>query len=256
MSADRERAVTEAFVSLATSLADGRDVVELLSGLAEDTTRLLDVASTGMLLADRRGVLQVVAASSESTRSLEIYQLQREQGPCLDCYRTGTAVSISDLGAEVARWPLFVAAAAEAGFSSVHAVPMRLRDTVLGTVGLFGTRTGALGADDLSLGQALAYVAAAAIVQDKVAADKSAITAQLQIALDSRVVLEQAKGVLAQRGDIDMDRAFAVLRGYARDHNLRLTDTARAVAARDLPAQRVLEHAVSRGARRHRSAST
>lgn len=255
MTADREAAVTEAFVALATSLADGADVVDLLSGLAEDTTRLLDVASTGLLLADHRGLLHVVAASSEATRSLEVFQVQRSQGPCLDCYRSGKPVTVADLGAEADRWPHFAAAAAEAGFASVHAVPMRLRDQVLGTVGLFGTTVGALGEDDLRLGQALAYVAAVALVQEKAAADRDLINAQLQTALDSRVVLEQAKGVLAQRGGLDMDASFSVLRGYARDHNLRLTDVARAVVRRELPPELLLQHAVTRAAGRPRPGS-
>lgn len=246
MSADREQAVTGAFVSLARNLADGVDPVDLLSRLAEDATGLLDVASTGILLADPRGVLHVVAASSEATRTLEMYQLQRHQGPCLDSFRSGTPVAAADLRAEVGRWPQFVEAATGAGFASVHAVPMRLRNNVLGTMGLFGTDVGSLDDDDLSLGQALAYVAAVAIVQDKAAADTAAINEQLQTALNSRVVLEQAKGVLAQRGDLDMDRAFAVLRRYARDHNLRLTDVARAVAGREIPAHSVLAHFLGR----------
>ncbi len=253
MTADRERGVTEAFVGLATSLADGADVVDLLSGLAQDTTRLLDIASTGILLADPRSMLHVVAASSEATRDLEILQLQRRQGPCLDCYLTGRPVGVADLSAETTRWPLFVGAAVEAGFASLHAVPMRLRDRVLGTVGLFGTRTGALGEDDLRLGQALAYVAAVALVQEKAAADRAVINAQLQTALDSRVLLEQAKGVLSLRGGLDMDQAFAVLRSFARDNNLRLTEVARAVATRKLPAERLLEHAAARVDRRPRS---
>jgi GAF domain-containing protein len=243
MTVDRERGVTKAFVSLARNLADGVDPVDLLSGLAEDATRLLDVASTGILLADPRHVLHVVAASSEATRALEIYQLQREQGPCLDSFHSGVPVSVPDLRAEAVRWPLFAEAAAEAGFASVHAVPLRLRDTVLGTMGLFGAQVGALDDDDLELSQALAYVAAVAIVQDRAAADSALVNEQLQTALNSRVVLEQAKGVLAQRGGLDMDRSFAVLRRYARDHNLRLTDVARAVVGRELPAHRLLDHA-------------
>ena len=251
MSVDRERSVTRAFVALARSLADGLDPVDLLTGLAEDTTRLLDVASTGILLADSRRVLHVVAASSEATRALEVYQLQRDQGPCLDSFHSGGAVSVADLRAEADRWPLFVGAATDAGFASVHAVPLRLRDTVLGTMGLFGTDPGALDEDDLSLGQALAYVAAVAIVQDKAAADSALVNEQLQTALNSRVVLEQAKGVLAQRGNLDMERAFAALRRYARDHNLRLTDVASAIADRALPSQFVLDHAATH--KSHRS---
>lgn len=253
MTADRETAVTDAFVSLATSLADGLDPVDLLSGLTSDCARMLDVASAGLLLADRRGVLHVVAASSEATRTLEIYQLQRQQGPCLDCYQSGSPVSEADLSHEPRRWPQFAAAAVDAGFESVHAVPLRLRDNVLGAMGLFGSRTGALNADDLRLAQALAYVAAVALVQDTAAADKTVVTEQLQTALDSRIVIEQAKGILAHLGDLDMDQSFAALRGYARDHNLRLTDVARSVVNRELVGHQVLDHATSKAARPSRT---
>jgi transcriptional regulator with GAF, ATPase, and Fis domain len=252
MSSDREQAVTRAFVSLAHSLADGVDPVDLLSRLAEDAAGLLDVASTGILLADPRRVLHVVAASSEATRALEVYQLQREQGPCLDCYHSGAPVSVADLPAETARWPLFVEAATNAGFASVHALPIRLRNNVLGTMGLFGTHIGALNDDDLSLGQALANVAAVAIVQERAAADSALVNEQLQTALTSRVALEQAKGVIAQRSNLTMDRSFAVLRLYARDHNLRLTDVAQAVAGRELSAERLIDHARRRAAQRAR----
>jgi transcriptional regulator with GAF, ATPase, and Fis domain len=246
----RERGVVDAFVSLATALADGVDPVDLLSGLTADCARLLDVAAAGLLLADRRGTLHVLAASSEQTRSLEAFQVQREQGPCLDCYRTGVPVSVADLSQQTDRWPQFVAAATEAGFASVHAVPMRLREQVLGTLGLFGAQVGTLNEEDLRLGQALAYVASVAIVQDKAAADQTAVNEQLQIALDSRVVLEQAKGVVSQVGRLSMDQSFTVLRGYARDHNQRLTDVATAVVARRLPAGDLLDHAAYRAARR------
>jgi GAF domain-containing protein len=247
---DREQVVTEAFVWLATGLADGIDVVDMLSGLAETTTRLLDVASTGMLLADRQGELHVVAASSESIHTLDAFHRQHDQGPCLDAFRTGAPVSIADLGTAAHRWPVFVAAAADAGYVSVHAMPMRLRDNVLGALGLFGTSIGALGEDDLRLAQALAYVAAVALVQEKASEDTALVNARLQRALDSRVVLEQAKGVLAQRGRLSMDDAFAVLRRFARDHNLKLTDVARRVAARELASEDVLGHAGARAQQR------
>ena len=242
MTVDREREVTQAFVSLANSLVDGFDVVELLSRLTADCARLLDIASAGVLLADPRRVLHVVAASSEATRNLELFQLQRDQGPCLDCFHTGTPVVVANLVEETERWPQFVEAATTAGFASVHAVPMRLRDNVLGTLGLFGRHVGALVDEDLQLAQALAHVGSVAIVQGKAVADTAAIAEQLQNALTSRVILEQAKGVVAQRGDLDMDQAFTALRRYARDHNERLADVARGVVSRELPAQDLLEH--------------
>lgn len=247
MTAGREREVTRAFVSLASNLANGYDVVDLLNELTVDCARLLDVASAGLLLADGRGVLHVMAASSERTRQLEVFQLQRAEGPCRDCFHEREAILVPDLAAEAARWPQFVPAALEAGFVSVHALPMRLRDNVLGALGLFGTTVGALGPDDLSLGQALADVASVALVQDNAAADRTAVNEQLQTALTSRVVLEQAKGVLAQQGELDMPQAFAVLRRYARDHNLPLTKVAQAIVSRALPAHAVLDHARTRG---------
>lgn len=250
MNGDREHAVTQAFVSLANSLVEGFDIVELLSGLTTNCARLLDVASAGLLLADPRGALHVVAASSERTHNLELFQLQREEGPCLDCYHQAAPVTAADLPAETERWPQFVAAATEMGFLSVHALPMRLRDNVLGTLGLFGTRTGTLDEDDLNLAQALAHVASVAIVADKASTDQAIVNEQLQTALRSRVVIEQAKGLLAQLGDMDMEEAFAVLRHYARDHNERLSDLAGRMISREVSARSVLDHARSRAARR------
>lgn len=246
MSADRERQVTQAFVAVANSLVDTFDVVDLLSGLTTECVRLLDVSSAGLLLADRRQVLHVVAASSEGARHLELFQLQREEGPCLECYRRGAPVSVADIGEHRQRWPQFVAVAMAAGFASVHALPMRLGDRVLGSLGLFGTEIGALDADDLNLGQALSHVASVALVHGRALADKDAVVDQLQTALTSRVVIEQAKGVLAQHGSLEMDEAFAVLRGYSRDHNERLTEVCRAIVSRQLTASCVLAHAHSR----------
>ena len=253
MTVDRELQVTQAFVALASSLANGDDVIDLLSTLTTDCARLLDVASAGLLLADSRGVLHVMAASSETVRDLEIFQLQRAEGPCLDCFRGAEPVSVADLEQERERWPQFVPAARAAGFASVHALPMRLQNNTLGALGLFGEKAGQLGEADLSLGQALADVASVALVQDRTATGQAAVNDQLQQALSSRVVLEQAKGVLAQQGDLDMAQAFAVLRQYARDHNLRLAGVAKDVVTRDVPAQQLLEHARAAWARSTRS---
>jgi hypothetical protein len=244
---NRERDIITAFVTLSTSLADGFDVVDLLTGLTADCARLLDVASAGLLLVDGRGTLHLLAASSEETRNVELFQLQRAEGPCLDCYHTGALVSVSDLAQETARWPQFVPAALAAGFASVHAVPMRLRDTVLGALNLFGTQVGPLSADDLDLAQALAHVASVALVQEKAAADKELIVTQLNTALTSRIVIEQAKGVLAQTGRLDMEQAFLALRRYARDHNQRLTDVSAAIVSRSLASQDVLDYTSRKG---------
>jgi GAF domain-containing protein len=242
----REDDIVAAFVWIAGSLARGHDVNELLSQLAADCARLLDVSAVGLLLADPRGTLHVVAASSERVADLEAFQAQRAQGPCHTCYLDGQPVDVPDLAAAAEKWPDFAAVAARAGVASVHAVPMRLRDAVVGALNLFGATPGALNQADLRLAQALADVATIALVQDRAAADKAVVNEQLQAALDSRVVLEQAKGVLSYSGDLDMSAAFAALRSYARDHNIKLTELARAVVNRALPVALVLDHVQTR----------
>lgn len=252
----RESLITNAFVSIANSLADGFDVVDLLSGLTTDCVRLLDVDAAGLLLADPRGVLHVVAASSERTRNLELFQLQRDQGPCLDCFHSGVAVAVSDLKMGPERWPEFTAAARRAGFVSVHALPMRLHDKVLGTLGLFGAHSGALNEDDLNLAQALAHVASVALVVDKAAADEAIVIQQLQTALTSRVSVEQAKGLLAQVGNMDMDGSFAALRKFARDHNQKISEVSQKLVSREIYPQQVLNHIAEKtGQPIHRSSA-
>jgi hypothetical protein len=154
-------------------------------------------------------------------------------------------VRVADLQRNADRWPQFVPAALKLGFASVHAVPMRLNDHILGALGLFGTAIGSLNDDDLNLAQALAHVASVALVTGNATADQDRLTQQLQIALDSRVAIEQAKGAIAQYSSVTMDEAFARLRGYARDHNQKLTEIARSVVARTLPIQELSSYATA-----------
>ena len=247
MTGAREQQIIRAFVDLSNELVDDYDVVEMLSQLTSHCASLLDIASAGLLLADERGVLHLMASSSERTHHLELLQLQRDEGPCLDCFHGGQAVTVADLGTAHDRWPQFCEAALAVGFASVHAVPMRLKDTILGTLGLFGEEVGSLGEDDLDLAQALVHVASVAIVNDRSATDRATVNTQLQHALTSRIVVEQAKGVLAYAGEIDMAAAFAVLRRYARDHGRKLSDVADDVVARTLHHQALLQHARSAG---------
>lgn len=245
MTDGRERDIVRAFVDLSHALVEDYDVVDMLERLTANCVELLDVSSAGLLLADPDGVLHVVASSSAPTHHLEVFQLQRDEGPCLDCFRAGEPVVVPDLGDSGHRWPQFTRAARAVGIVSVHAVPMRLRSSVLGTLGLFGGQVGRLGEEDLSLAQSLVHVASVAIVNEKSSRDLATINAQLQHALTSRIVLEQAKGVLAHTGDLDMDTAFAVLRRYARDHGRRLSDVAADLVSRSLPGDALLRHARS-----------
>ena len=246
MTATREQQINDVFVDLAGALAGGEDVVELLELLTGRCAALLDVTSAGLLLADAGAVLHVLAASSAKTRDVEILQVQRAEGPCQDCYLTGEQVLVEDLTEHARRWPRFVPAALQAGFRSVHAVPLRRRSRTLGALGLFGCEAGRLNERDLSLAQALADVASTALTQDQGGDDDTVLTAQLQTALTSRVVIEQAKGVLAQLGDLDMTQAIDVLRRSARDRDLTLSEIAQAVVTRSLPAAALLRAVAAR----------
>ncbi|GAB3226463.1 GAF and ANTAR domain-containing protein [Mycolicibacterium hippocampi] len=223
---DRETRVLDAVVSLVDSLLDDFDVVELLTDLTERCTPLLDVEAAGLLLADPRHHLHLMAATSERSRELELLQLQADEGPCLDCYATGQPVTVADISEERERWPQFVPAATDAGYASVHAVPLRAAGTVLGALGLFGTQPGDLNDADLLVAQTLAHVACVAILQDH-APTPTTVLPQLRAALASRIVVEQAKGYLREHFDISVEDAFTLLRHHARSHGEHLTETAR-----------------------------
>jgi GAF domain-containing protein len=222
----RETRVLDAVVSLVDSLLDDFDVVDLLTELTERCAALLDVESAGLLLADPLEQLRLLAATSEETRELELFQLQAEEGPCVDCYFSGEPVSVADLQAEAGRWPRFVPAAVDAGFASVHAIPMRAAGIVLGALGLFGTRPGALTDADLLVGQTLAHVASVAILQEHPHTPAS-VMPRLRNALTSRILVEQAKGFLRESLDITVEQAFHLLRLYARTRGEHLTDVAK-----------------------------
>ena len=223
---DREARVLGAVVTLVDSLLHDFDVVDLLTDLTEQCAALLDVSSAALLLADPRGQLHLMAATSERTEEIELLQLQADEGPCLDCYRSGEPVSIADLTTVEQRWPLFVPAALDAGFASVHAVPMRAAGSVLGALGLFGTTIGGLTEADLLVGRSLAHVASVAIVQDHPPTPETVLP-HLRNALASRTVVEQAKGFLRERLDVTVSEAFTLLRRYARHFDTHLSEVAR-----------------------------
>jgi GAF domain-containing protein len=230
----REQTLAETFVLLADTLVDDYDVVDLLDVLVRSCVSLLNISAAGILLDDQRGNLAVVASSSEETRLLEVFQLQNNEGPCLDCVRQGRSVTSADLESELSKWPLFVPAALAAGFRSVVAVPLRLRSQTIGGLNLFRETIDLLSAEDQRLAQALADVATIGILQRRSTHRSAIVAEQLQHALNSRVVIEQAKGVMAERRSFSMDAAFDALRHHARSHNLKLTDVALAVVRGDL----------------------
>jgi signal transduction protein with GAF and PtsI domain len=222
----RETRVLEAVVSLVDSLLYDFDVVELLTELTERCAQLLDVEAAGLLLVDPLEQLRLLAATSGETRELELFQLQADEGPCVECYSSGQPVSVAELQAEADRWPRFVPAALRAGFASVHAVPMRAAGTVMGALGLFGGRPGALSDADLLVAQTLAHIASVAILQEH-PPTPATVMPQLRNALTSRILVEQAKGFLRETLDVSVEQAFQLLRGYARTNGEHLTDVAR-----------------------------
>jgi transcriptional regulator with GAF, ATPase, and Fis domain len=219
--------LSETFVELTDTMVADFDVIDFLHVLTSRSAELLDVSAVGLLLADPRGELRVVAASSEAARLLELFQLQSDEGPCLDCFRSGRPVTAIELSADQ-RWPRFAAAAGQAGFTAVQALPMRLREQVIGALNLFRATPGAFDPASVRIGQALADVATIGLLHERSMRRSDTLNEQLQAALNSRVVIEQAKGKLAERLGIDMNQAFTLLRDQARNRNQRLSDLARA----------------------------
>jgi GAF domain-containing protein len=239
----RETDVLDAVVSLVDTLLEDFDVVDLLTELTERCAQLLDVEAAGFLLADPLHQLRLLAATTEQARELELFQLQADEGPCVECYATGQPVSVADLRAAEDRWPRFVPAAVDAGFASVHAVPMRAAGIVLGALGLFGAEPGELSDADRLVAQTLAHIACVAILQER-APTPATVMPQLRSALASRVIVEQAKGLLRESLDVSVEGAFILLRSYSRANGEHMTDVARRLMA-DRNARPVLVSAMA-----------
>jgi transcriptional regulator with GAF, ATPase, and Fis domain len=219
--------LSNTFVELADTMVADFDVIDFLHLLTDRSVALLSASAAGVMLADPRGELRVAASSNEAAGLLELFQIQNDQGPCLDCFRTGQAVTAADLAGPDQLWPRFAAAATGSGFRAVEALPMRLRDQVIGALNLFRAAAGPFDPAELRVGQALADVATIGLLHERNVRRSETVAEQLQGALNSRVVIEQAKGKLAERRSIEMDQAFILLRDYARNSNQRLTDVAR-----------------------------
>ncbi|UUL75578.1 GAF and ANTAR domain-containing protein [Pseudarthrobacter sp. Fe7] len=230
----RAERLSAAFVKITDTLVADYDVLDLLHALVEASVDLLDAAAAGLLLANPHGELQLLASTSERSQLVEILQLQAGDGPCVECYVTGKPVTVEDIDALDVRWPEFQTAALSQGFHSVHAVPMRVRGTTIGAMGLFGENPGALSREDAAIGQALADVATIGLLQERTLRESALVNEQLQRALNSRVLIEQAKGVIAHTAGVDMEEAFQRLRAFARGNNQSLPDVATHVINRQL----------------------
>ena len=245
----REQRIVATFVELADTMVDDFDVVEFLHRLAERCVELLDCAEAGLLLADAAGVLRVMASSSERSDALDLLQTQNEEGPCFECYHRGKPVFSDDLEADAGRWPTFAPMAVQKGLRAVQAIPMRVRGETIGALNLFRAEIGRVDERDMPLGQGLADIAAIGLLQERTLRESRGVVQQLQDALSSRVVIEQAKGILSERTHIGVDAAFARLRAYARDHNRRLSDVARELIDGRLDAATLAEPALNASSR-------
>lgn len=218
--------LAEAFVEIADTLIDEFDLIEFLQMVTSRTTSLTSVAAAGLLLADPQGNLSFMAASDESVKLLELFQVQNVEGPCQDCFRQRAPVVNADLRRAQDSWPAFAPRAVAAGYRSVHAIPLRHRSQVIGALNLFGTDIGHLSPSDVRIVQALADIATIGLLQERSIRESHMLAEQLQGALNSRIIVEQAKGALAQLRDVGVDEAFRLLRAYCRSTGQRLGDVA------------------------------
>ncbi|BDZ52053.1 transcriptional regulator [Frondihabitans sucicola] len=230
----REAQLLDTFVTLADTLVVGFDTIDLLQILVERCVVLFDATDAGIMLDNGAGELEVIASTSERSHLIGLLQLGAGEGPCVEAYSTGRAVSVSDVEQIADRWPTFAARSTESGYAAVDAVPLRLRDTALGSLNLFREAPGALNPDDASAVQALADVATISILQERAVRQTDVARDQLQRALDSRVIIEQAKGIVSYTRDVDMDDAFKLIRDYSRSNRRRLSDVAAAVVDRSI----------------------
>jgi hypothetical protein len=226
---NREEWIARTFVELADTLVADFDLIDFMSVVVERCAELLDSAEVGLALAATRGELRVMASSSERMRALELIEFQNDEGPCRDCLLSGEQVLNYRLDAADDRWPRFTPQAREAGFQMVHALPLRLRTEVIGAMNVFSPELRELEPEDVHLTQALADAATIGILQERAVKLGADVAGLLQGALNSRIVIEQAKGIVAERRQVDMDEAFALLRSYARSNRKQLSDVARAI---------------------------
>ena len=243
----RQRRVSQVFLELADTLVDDFDALDILHTLADRCVELLDVDAAGIILSDQRGGLQSVASTSHEADLIELFMLQNDEGPCLDCMRTGEPVINVSLADARWRWPRFCRGSSELGYRSAHALPLRLRSEVIGAMNLFAVSRVELSSEDAALGQALADVATIALLQERVIGEKQLLAEQLQYALDNRILVEQARGVLAERLQVDVDQAFALLRVFSRRHRLALRDVASLVINGSLSGAQLAELAGHEG---------
>ncbi|MCL2534898.1 MAG: GAF and ANTAR domain-containing protein [Nocardiaceae bacterium] len=221
-----ERRLVHVFEELADALVPGFDTVDFLRTLTDRTVELVAIDAAGILLADERGHLSSVASTTEPVHTLEQLEIANARGPCYDCFTTGRPIFNLGHDAASARWPRFQHLSGEIGFGAVHAVPLQLGDQVIGSLNMFCVAPGSLPAEDLDTSRALARIATIGLLHKRAAHSAQEEAAQLRQALTSRIIIEQAKGMLAESAGCTPAVAFEALRHYARTHGRPLHDVA------------------------------
>ncbi|MFB2585338.1 GAF and ANTAR domain-containing protein [Herbiconiux liukaitaii] len=235
----REARLSQTFITLADTLVEDYDIVDFLQTLVEETVQVLEAADAGILLPNESGALKVAAATSERSHLVSLLQLDADEGPCVDAFTSGRIVTVDDIATTYARWPTFATQAASVDYQAMYAIPLRLRSQTIGSLNLFSDRPGPMDAKDTDIARAFADVATIGILQERAISESDIARQQLQRALDSRVLIEQAKGVIAQTERLDMGEAFVLLRSRARNSGRRLS----------LVAQEVVDGAAEQAAR-------
>jgi transcriptional regulator with GAF, ATPase, and Fis domain len=222
----RDQTIIHSFVEIADNLVDNFDVVELLTGLMDRCVNVLGVSAAGVMLASPPDELRLVASSSDAMQVVELFELQANEGPCLDAFRTGERVEHENLEEGTGRWPQFAEVAYAEGFRSVFALPLRLRETTIGALNLFSVDASPMDESDVVVARGFADLATISILQHGIASEIQHVNEQLTRALEDRIVIEQAKGVVSERAGINMVEAFSRLRSYARAHRVPLAAVA------------------------------
>lgn len=228
METSRDQMIIDSLIEIADNLVDNFDVVDLLTGLTDRCVNVLSFSAAGVMLTSPPGELRLVASSSEAMQVVELFELQSNEGPCLDAFRTGERVAHERLQNEDGRWPQFSKVAYAAGFRSVFALPLRLRETTIGALNLFSVDEAPASESDVAVARGFADLATVSILQHGATVEIRTVNEQLSRALGERIVIEQAKGVVSERAGIDVAEAFSRLRSYARAHRMPLAEVAQA----------------------------
>lgn len=226
----REARIIDTLVELADILVTPFEPDDLLYRLVDSCLEVLDAQAAGVLLRDQSGELRAVTATSRDVKELEVFEVALSEGPSYEAFRSGEQVAVDDLANHGHEWPNITSAAQRQGFAACYGFPLRWHDDTVGALNVFLTAAQApMSMSDQRAGRGLADIATIALLQGQRSSEADARTEQLQQALDNRVLIEQAKGLLGERHGLGAREAFERLRRYCRGHNLSLHQAAQEI---------------------------